>query len=152
MAYSDPADLTAIMPEREILELAVDDGQIDDIEDDEVVAVLAAVISEADREIDAYAGQVAAVPLAYVPPLIRHLSSRIARYRLHARRSHIETPKAVVRDYEDALRNLSRIASGAVALATGPDVETAPDPGGVLVSAPERLRFGDRTWRRFPRV
>ncbi|QLA14183.1 DUF1320 domain-containing protein [Desulfolutivibrio sulfodismutans DSM 3696] len=117
-SYSDPADLAAIMPSRDILELAVDDGQIDDMR-------MTRSWPSGRRHQRGGSGNRRlrragrSRALAYVPPLIRHLSSRIARYRLHARRSHMETPKAVVRDYEDALRNLSRIASGAVAWPRG---------------------------------
>lgn len=150
MAYSSPDDLRAIMPERDILDLAADDGQVDDLEDDEVLAVLAAAIAEADREIDAYVGQVRSVPLpaSEVPPLISHLSSRVARYRLHARRVHVETPKAVERDYEEALRLLGRVASGGVKLPAGPEAVAEPDVGGLVVAAPP-ARFDDETWRRF---
>jgi phage gp36-like protein len=134
--YCNPEDLAKQLPERELLQLADDEGTADGL--GAVEDVLVEAIDQADREIDAYAGQARSVPLDPVPGLVANLSCRIAIYRLFARRSTV--PEAWQRDYDRCQRLLERIAEGKLKLGAEEGKTAAPETGVKYASAPKRLR------------
>jgi phage gp36-like protein len=95
-------------------------------------AVVARALADAGALIDGYLKGRYRLPLPSTPPLLRDLALAIAFYKLH-RQSAAEK---VRQDYDDALRVLGHIASGAVRL----DVAGAePAPSGN-----EGVRTNDR--------
>lgn len=77
---------------------------------------IAQAIGEATREIDQFLSGVVATPLEAVPPNIRDICCRIARYRL-ARYDHGNTDESrVYRDYKQDTDYLSKVAEGKILL------------------------------------
>jgi phage gp36-like protein len=145
MPYSTISDLTGILPETELLQLADDTGTRD-IHHADVRTTLETAIAEADRDIDGYVGAVTATPLSPVPEMARRFSARMAIHNLFARRPHLSIPDAVADRHKQILRTLERIAEGKIAL--GPRSEEQAKPGAVEVVAPPKL-FGSDTWSRW---
>lgn len=146
MAYGTVSDLTAVLNEATVLELADDTGA-GGIDDPAVSAVLAEALDQADREIDAYVSVAHAVPLDPVPGLIANLSVRLAVCALYRRRPHSQIPESWQRACAKAEAMLEDIASGKLIpwpAAEGEDL----DPQGATVDAPPRM-FGDDQWDRY---
>lgn len=115
MAYSTAEDLLFRISDNEIKEFALDSGE----EDDEAQAAqVARAIEDADAEIDAWAGRRYSVPLVTVHPLIRKISVDIAIKNLFSRRVE-KMPKSRQADYDNALKLLKEIASGALYIGLG---------------------------------
>lgn len=75
-------------------------------------AVVDRALADTDALIDGYLKGRYALPLASTPPLLRDLALSIAVYKLHR---NVASEK-IRQDYEDAMRSLREIASGAVRL------------------------------------
>jgi phage gp36-like protein len=146
--YCTSDDLTRLLPESELLELADDDG-VASLDDPGVQAVLAEAIDQADREIDAYVGMVKAVPLDPVPPLVANLSAKIAVHGLYIRRPGLSIPDSIAEAYKQALQMLGRIAAGKLSLGQEKDGATE-EPGTVqMATVTGSPRFTSRTWSDF---
>lgn len=139
--YTTVPAVLKLLPEYAVLELA-DDNSAGDIADADVVSVLEEAIEQADREIDAYAGTVRAVPLDPVPALIENISAKLAVHNLWLRRPGVEEPENWQRETARCLRLLEQIATGKIALGaeTGATAEAKTDT--VSWSAPGRIMDG----------
>lgn len=99
-----------------------------------VSAVIDGAIADADAAIDGYLKGRYALPLTATPPLLRDLAMPIAVYKLHR---NIASEK-VRQDYDDAMRALREIASGAIRLdVAGAEPEGSGSSG---VRATDRAR------------
>lgn len=108
MTYATLIDMTTRFGEIELAQLTDrTDGLV--IQQD----VLARALSDATAEVDGYLATRYRVPLTLVPQLLVRLVCDIARYRLYDER----TTEAVRQRYEDSVRMLKSISSGAVLLA-----------------------------------
>ncbi|SDB03970.1 Protein of unknown function [Desulfonatronum thiosulfatophilum] len=162
MPYSQISDLTALLPSREILQLADDIGGLNDADllaaagvggdgltGDQAALrkVLMDAISQADREIDGHVGLVRAVPLAAPPGLVSNMSARLAIANLFNRRPHIDP--GPWRDVQAGIRRtLDKIGEGKLSLGAEPGKTSQPEAQGVDVIAPARI-FGPGEWRRY---
>lgn len=83
------------------------------------VDVLNRALADADALIDGYLAVRHVLPLATVPALVADLAQAITLWKLHT-----SEPEAKIKaDYEDALRRLKDIASGAIRLSDVAGVE-----------------------------
>lgn len=114
MPYCTLDDLIKLLPEETLIQLTDDEGagEVNQARIDEAV-------SQADAEIDSYAGGRYGVPLSGPPDLIRKLSVDIALYHLYSRRVD-EMPATRADRYKAAVRILENIAKGIVTLGITP--------------------------------
>lgn len=84
---------------------------------------MARVLADTDAMIDGYLARRYALPLTVPQPMLVTVAAAIAIYNLH---THEPDPK-IKKDYDDAVRTLSQISSGMIAL-TAAGVE-APSTG-----------------------
>ncbi len=108
MPYCTQDDLLKMIPLKELAELTAESG---DQPDDEVVA---AAVSQADAEIDSYAGVRYQVPLSPVSAQVQALAVDLAIYHLYSRRS--VAPGARRQKYEAAVAFLKDVAAGQTVL------------------------------------
>jgi phage gp36-like protein len=121
MAYSTQANLeSAGIITTQLVQLTDDNG--DGVAD---AAVIAAVIAQADAEIDGYLGTRYTVPVSPVPALVVQLSTAIAAWRLYGRRSLSNDHRS--KDYDDAVATLKRLARGEMVLPAVGGGEVATD-------------------------
>lgn len=130
MAYLTKPDFEARFGADELLALTDRDG-LGVVGD----AVFAQAALDAQAEVDVYLAARYALPLASVPAVLVQLCADIARYRLWADRASEEVRKR----YEDVLRLLRQIASGAVALGVA---SSAVAQGQPHAAAPQRVFNG----------
>ena len=163
MPYSKIDDLTALLPPRELLQLADDAGELgeadlaaaaagsDDGPLDTAQAALRKVLREAivtaDREIDGHVGLVLPVPMTNPPGLVSHMSARLAICNLFARRPHLD-PGPWKRVQAGIMRTLEKIAEGKIFLGPEPGKIATPQGQGAEIVAPGRI-FGDESWKRY---
>lgn len=116
------------------------------------VRVVDLALADAASEIDSSIAGRYALPVAVVPPLLVRLACTIARYHLHDEAA----TQRIREDYEDALKVLAEIRSGArllpLAAASGGGVAQAVGAAGgaARVRAPQRI-FTDDLLARFGR-
>lgn len=134
MTYATLSDMTTRFGEVELAQLT-DRAEGLVVQQD----VLDRALDDATAEVDGYLATRYRLPLAVVPQLLVRLVCDIARYRLYDER----TTEAVRQRYEDSVRMLKSISTGAVLLAgaelTGAD---APQPTGdsrVTTRTPARM-------------
>jgi phage gp36-like protein len=129
MPYCTQADLLEQISEDELIQLTDDAGagMID-------AAVVTRAISDADAEIDSYAGTRYSVPLSTTPAMIRKLSVDISVYNLFARRRG--APDDRKERYKNAIRFLSDLSKGLISIGvstpapaddSGPEATTDAD-------------------------
>lgn len=75
-------------------------------------AVVTKALEDATAEIDGYVGAQYKLPLASTPKILNGLACDIARYRLYT----AQVTDSVRRRYEDAVKTLTNIAKGVIAL------------------------------------
>lgn len=99
--------------------------QLTDWDNDRVAdtGVITAAISEADAEIDSYVNKQYAVPLASVPPAIKRLSARRAKYRLLSPRGMVDS--FVKDEYEADTKWLEGVRDGLISLGIEPIPQAA---------------------------
>ena len=103
-------------------------------------AVVEGVLADTDAVIDASLGVRYRLPLATVPPLVADLALAIAIYKLHVG----EPDRKIERDHDQALRDLAKLASGAIRLdVAGLEPETSGAGGVVTQDRPRALTPGD---------
>jgi len=124
MPYCNLDDLKHAIPE-ETLILLTDDASPPTIVAD---AVVEAAIADGDDVIDGYLRGRYNLPLAVTPKLIRRLSVDLAIYNIYTRRPEVEPPQNVKDRRAAALKLLSAIQKGEVAL--GIDTGSAPPSPG----------------------
>lgn len=115
MAYCTVDDILRLLSESETLQLA-DDESAGSIADAAVQAVLAESMDQADREIDASVGMVAAVPLAPAPALVAAISAKLAIHNLYLRRPGVAEPDTWQRETKWCRTMLTNIMTGKLAL------------------------------------
>lgn len=96
--------------------------------------VVARALADTQAMIDGYLAVRYALPLAEVPPLITDLALNIAIYKLHV----YEPNQKIRADYDDALRQLREVASGAIRLPIDDAEPTDAGGSGVRVTDRER--------------
>ncbi len=134
MAYCTQADLAALIPTAELVELTTDSGSQPD------AAVIAEAIAKAGAVIDAYCGGRYAVPLAPVPDIVKTLCVDLAIYHLYSRRDQM--PEIRRQKYEDAMSYLKDIAKGVATL--GAAEAAAAVSGAGLADLSSQARVFDR--------
>jgi phage gp36-like protein len=134
--YCAKADILGEISEEELIGLT-DDEQTGLVNDSRVTEA----ITRADDLIDSYCGQVAEVPFATIPGVIKQHSKTMVIYFLFARRSAV--PENRRKDYDDALAHLKAIAKGDASL---PPITAADVTGGneVSISSEERIFTRDK--------
>lgn len=126
--YAHQADMVTRYGEAAVLLVADRDG------DGELDAeVLERALADAAAEIDAYVSRRHELPLPSKPRVLVGLAVDIAMYRLSAEADSLTDEKR--QRYEDAIRLLSRIASGEVLLGTTP----RRAGGAAVIEGPSRL-------------
>lgn len=131
MSYAVLDDLIARAGEPEVLQVADRDG--DDVADPDVIA---AALEAADERINAWIGGRYRLPLTTVPAIVKSWAVSIARYHLH----RDGAPDHVIKDYDDAVKELQAAGAGKIALpgldGTAP---AAPSGGGISSSCPDAV-------------
>lgn len=100
--------------------------------------VLDAALFDADAEINARLQPRFAVPTLNRPRLLINLACDIARYKLYDDRATDQ----VTRRYEDALKQLDRVAEGKLNLGLDLAQQTTPTAGGPTVVTGGKRVFG----------
>ncbi|WP_044347259.1 DUF1320 domain-containing protein [Dethiosulfatarculus sandiegensis] len=126
--YASKADLDKLIAP-DLIDQLCDDGPGGQAPDD----VIAEAIEQADREIDAYLGQISPVPLSPVPPIANMISAKIAIYNLHRRRPHLELGEWG-EEYKRCVKLLEKIAKKEISIGT-------PDDGGGQSQAADPARM-----------
>lgn len=115
MPYCTLADLKLQVPEEDLAQLT-DDAAGASVS----TPVLARAIADADAEIEGYLRARYVVPMAPVPEIVRRVSVDLTIFNLYSRRFNTDdgVPDAVQARWENAIKTLTRISSGAVTLPT----------------------------------
>ena len=131
MTYATQQQLTDRYSEAALIALtdqgAVARGVVD-------VDVVARALIDTDAMIDGYLAARYSLPLAEVPPLLSDLAQTIAIWKLH----RFEPDPKIAKDYDNALRLLRDIASGAVRLPIAGAEPAATGGTGVRITDRER--------------
>jgi phage gp36-like protein len=150
--YCNADDLTSLIPQWRILELADDSADASGSWSNAAVQeVLRAECEGASREIDSMIGNRYAVPLNPVPAVVADWAKRLTVARLFLRRPDLEgeAPGRWRKEQERITRLLEKTGAGQVSLgAPEKDQQTAPDDGSIGISTTKPL-FGREMWRRF---
>lgn len=134
--YISQSDITPGLVElQHLVQLTQDVPGSDEVDS----AVLAAVITAAEAEVNGYLGVRYALPLASVPAMVKSMAARITIYRLHRRRPG-SIGEDLQKDYERAVSMLEKIAAGTLAL--GPQPEPGENPQRVIKSSYTTPVFG----------
>lgn len=124
--YCSIIDLKKRLSEQEITRLVADAGTVPDFEDDEDpgLLIVQSAIESASTEIDFACAARYPVPLSPIPPRIVDICVDISLYNLFKRRFR-EIPELIVKQYDDAKKELNEIAKGNRVLSvTMPEDET----------------------------
>lgn len=132
MAYATLDDLIHHAGEDEILQVADRDG--DGVADG---AVIDAALSRADERINAWIGARYRLPLTLIPEIVRGWAIAIARYHLH----RDGAPEHVIKDYDDAIRELQAAGAGKLSLPGVSGNEPAATTGGGISFASDEPVF-----------
>ena len=114
MPYCTQEDISAVIPEIELIQLT--DDNVPPIVVD--TAKVAAAIAAAGELIDGYISSRYQLPLGNCPALLKDVSVDISLYKIWIRRKKRDLPKAVQSCYDEAMKILNGIASGRVQLGT----------------------------------
>lgn len=111
--YCNLSDLKKRISEQEITRLVADGGSIVDFDDPEDPGLLLvnAAIESSTTEIDFACAVKYPVPLSPIPPRIVDICVDISIYNLFKRRFR-EIPELIVKQYDDAKKELNEIAKG----------------------------------------
>ena len=134
--YASQADMVARFGFTEMVQLTDKTNSATAID----IVVMGNALEDADAEIDARLQARYSLPLQSVPRLLVNIACDIARYRLYDDRATDQ----VTRRYEDALKSLDRISSGALQLGLDQVVQTTPQNGGPSFEAGDRIFSRDR--------
>ncbi|TDP46069.1 gp436 family protein [Zavarzinia compransoris] len=134
MTYATADDLNTRFGAAEIVQLSdhAHAGAID-------TGVVARALVDADDLINSYVASRYAVPLTPVPPIVVKWACDIARLYLY----RDGVPEDVRRAYDNAVKMLGEVTSGAMTLAAGGVDAAASAAQGVKVMAPPRVFFRD---------
>lgn len=98
-------------------------------------AVVGRALADADAEIDGYLAGRYRLPLASTPAVLVRIASDIARYRLYD-----SVPESIRKRYEDAVRDLKAIATGAIVIDENAPLTPTPGQHEASVTQPSRPR------------
>lgn len=116
--YATRTDMIKRFGEEELILLTdhdADSGVIDDV-------VLEQAIADASAEIDGYLGGRYSLPLPTVPAVLVRICCDIARYHLH----HEHAPERIAKRYDDAIKFMGQLGSGAISLGKPDEGDTSP--------------------------
>lgn len=131
MAYCTAEDLLSLLSQTELIQLSADTGNNPDDE------VIEDAIEAAQAEIDSYLAVRYSLPLAQVPPRVKHLTIDLAIYNLFSRRSLLNEVRR--QRYLDAIEFLRQVAAGEATLGLA-DANLPDSQGsGVEVSANQQI-------------
>lgn len=98
-------------------------------------AIVDRALADADAMIDGYLASRYALPLTATPPFLSDLAQAVAIWKLH----NYEPDPKITKDYDNALRSLRDIASGALRIPGAAGVEPAATGGsGAQITDRER--------------
>jgi len=140
MSYATYADIILNHDERIVIELSDDNG--DGIAD---VAVINAVLAQADAEINARISTRYAVPMHPVPALAKSLAASLAVGLLYARKSG-DLPLSVKESMQSAKKLLDRMGEGKADW--GESIQPVTDTVHMDVRMQSQARVFDRTKMR----
>ena len=134
MTYATPADLKAVIPDRDLKLLTDWDGTADTIDDTK----LEAAIDDATAEINGYIAKRANLPLAEPPRMLLVVARDLAVYRLFANAGRVTETQENLR--KAGIAYLQKVADGELAIGdeTGGDEEPT-SPGVVIDEGPDRV-------------
>jgi len=135
--YCTLADIQAIVPAQDLIELT-DDDSLPPVAIDQTKVNRA--ITDAGELIDGYLRGRFTLPLSPVPGLINTLAVDMVIYRLYSRRFKLTPPDVVKARHGEAMQILEQVRTGKISFGmenTG-GAET-PDAGGPVVNAPDRV-------------
>jgi phage gp36-like protein len=129
MSYATLQNLQDKFGPDEILQLADRDadGMID-------AGVVEKALADADALVDAYVGKRHDLPLEETPPRVADVAAEIAYFKLFRG----DPPEYARKLYEDAMRFLRDVASGAAVIEIAGGIEPARDGQVVLADGPAR--------------
>jgi phage gp36-like protein len=134
--YCTLADIQAVIPEQDLVELTDDSlppAVVDQIK-------VNRAISDAGELIDGSLRGRYSLPLSPAPGLINTLAVDLAIYRLYSRRIRLTPPEVVGERHKEALKLLEQIRNGRVSLgAENVGGAPTPDAGGPQISVPDRV-------------
>lgn len=105
-------------------------------------AVIDRALADTDAMIDGYLAPRYILPLAAIPPLLADVAMQIAIYKLHV----TEPDPKISKDYDNALRMLRDIGTGAVRIsAAGVEPAGASANGVVVTDRPRPFNAADMT-------
>ncbi len=130
MTYATQQDLIDRFGEKELLELTdrANTGSIN-------ATVVSRALTDADAEINGYLAARYTLPLASVPEVIVRLASDIARFYLYDERATEQVSKR----YDNAVKLLRSIASGAVTIGVDSQNAQPATEGGAQTQANDRV-------------
>lgn len=108
---------------------------------DQALAAVNTAITDAASLIDGYLAARYELPFAGAQNLLTVWARAIARYLLHKDRRTLEADDPIVRDYRDALKSLSLVAAGKLALGAS-DPTTGSQGGGDVRFESDPAVFG----------
>jgi len=141
MPYSTISDVQDQLSEAELIGLT-DDAAAGAVDTD----VVARAIADADEEIDGYAGSRTKVPLSPVPGIIRKYSVDVAIYNLYARRQN-SIPEIREKRYDNAVKFLAKVATGAITLGADDPEGNPPSTSGIAVRFAPSVMTGPKLER-----
>lgn len=126
MAYCTLADITGVIPQRDLIQLT--DDTIPPVAVNQTVVDQA--IAAADTLINGYIGDRYSIPFTGVPELLKTIALDVAVYRIYLRRKKGEPPEAVKAAYDNALKLLRDVQSGKLSLGATSTGATVPQSSG----------------------
>jgi phage gp36-like protein len=122
MAYCTQADLLLEKPEKDLIQLTDDEGE-------GIIhqGRLSAAVAKADAKIDSLLSEVADVPFATIPPIVKEWSKSLAIYYLYFRKDAVEDKmqKAVDRIFAE----IQKVVDGDAGIPS--DTGETIDSGGI---------------------
>lgn len=142
MSYSTREEVRAMLKD-DALNTIIGDAYIEDVAERETAIgpIIDAAIADADGEIDGYLAKRYAVPLVPAPKIINKCSKDIAVYNLWTRIGIDESSgqKTYLNRYNSAIKFLTMVAEGTVALGVQVDGPAAAAATGFTVKSNHRL-------------
>ncbi|MBO6789519.1 MAG: DUF1320 domain-containing protein [Dinoroseobacter sp.] len=134
MTYATPADLQAVIPDRDLKLLTDWDGIADTIDETKLQEAL----DDATAEINGYIAKRASLPLSEPPRMLLVVARDLAVYRLFANAGRVTETQEKLRDA--GITYLEKVADGELSIGdeTGGDEEPT-SPGVVMEEGPERV-------------
>lgn len=111
MTYCTIADITAEVPDADLIQITNDSGgsTVDD-------TVITNAISYVDNIIDGYLRGRYNLPLTTVPDELKFIAIDYVKYRLYSRRMYTEIPPVVEQRYKEVIQLLKDIQNGKFSL------------------------------------